>query len=72
MRKMDEMEMAISLKAIKFAWAYTGIFLIIWIVYDYVKVGKYNPIVYNLLISQNLVKLFIELYFKRKMGKNEK
>jgi hypothetical protein len=68
---MDEMERAISLKAIKFAWAYTGIFLIILIVYDYVKLGKYNPIAYNLLISQNLVKLVIEQYLKRKMGKNE-
>jgi len=72
MRKMDEMEMSISLKAIKFAWAYTVIFLFIWIVYSYVETGKYNIIAYNLLISQNLIKLAAELYLKRKMGKNEK
>ena len=29
MRKMDEMEMAISLKAVKWAWLYTLVFLFI-------------------------------------------
>jgi len=39
MRKMDEMEMAISLKAVRFAWFYTVVFLFIWVMYDFIKHG---------------------------------
>jgi len=71
MRKMDEMEMAISLKSVKWAWGYTVLFLLIWIIYDYIKVGSFNSLAFILLISQNLIKIGIEQYLKWKMGKDE-
>ena len=37
MRKMDEMELSINLKAIKLAWFYTVVFVFIWMTYDWVK-----------------------------------
>ncbi len=72
MRKMDEMEMAISLKAIRLAWLYTVVFLLIWIVYDFIKVGSFseNP-AFFLLTTQNIILLSSQLYLKRKMSKNE-
>lgn len=73
MRKMDEMEMAISLKAVRLAWFYTVIFLFIWVTYDFIKAGSFigNP-AFFLLITQNLILLSYQLYLKRKMSKNEK
>lgn len=72
MRRMDEMEMSISLKAIKWAWFYTALFLFIWSVYDYIKVGSFNSLAFILLISQNIIRTSIELYLKWKMDKDEK
>ena len=73
MRKMDEMEMAITLKAIRLAWLYTVVFLFIWIIYDYIKVGSFNENpAFFLLITQNIILLSSQLYLKRKMGGNEK
>jgi hypothetical protein len=71
MRKMDEMEMAISLKAVKWAWLYTLVFLLVWTIYDYIKIGKFNSHAFILLISQNLIRMSIEKYLKWKMGKDE-
>ncbi|MCR1898807.1 hypothetical protein NSA47_07395 [Irregularibacter muris] len=71
MRKMDEMEMAISLQSIKWAWLYTVLFLFIWTVIDYVRVGKFNSLAFILLISQNIIKLGMDLYLKGKMDKDE-
>ena len=73
MRKMDEMEMAISLKAIQFAWFYTVIFLFVWITYDMIKRGSFNENpAFILLVTQNVVYLGGQLYLKRKMSKDEK
>lgn len=73
MRKMDEMEMAISLKAIRFAWFYTVIFLFVWITYDMIKRGSFNENpAFILLVTQNVVYLGGQLYLKRKMSKDEK
>ena len=72
MRKMDEMEMAITLKAVKWAWFYSVIFLFIWTIYDYIKVGSFNSLAFILLISQNIIKISTEIYLRRKMSKNEK
>lgn len=71
MRKMDEMEMSISLKAIKFAWFYGVVFLFIWTIYDYIKLGRFNSIAFILLVSQNIIRVGIELYLKQKMGNYE-
>ena len=71
MRKMDEMELSINLKAIKWAWGYTIIFLFGWIVYDYVH-GNRNSVSSFLLITQNLVWISVQYFLKWKMGKDEK
>jgi hypothetical protein len=68
---MGLMEMAISLKAVKWAWLYTLVFLLIWTIYDYIKIGNFNSLAFILLISQNLIRMSIEKYLKWKMGKDE-
>ena len=67
---MDEMEMSISLKAIRFAWFYTVIFLFVWMIYDKVKTGN-TGLQLMLLISQNMVFLGTTLFLKWKMNKDE-
>lgn len=72
MRKMDEMEMEISLKAIRLAWFYTVIFLFAWIVYDFAVNGSFNENpAFFLLMTQNIILHSTQLYLKRKMGKDE-
>ncbi|RDU24617.1 hypothetical protein [Anaerosacchariphilus polymeriproducens] len=71
MRKMDEMEMSISLNSIKAAYVYTVIFIFVWWIYDFVKTGS-NGLPFILLMSQNLVLLGIQLFLKWKLGKDEK
>ena len=71
MKKMDEMELSISLKAIKGAWAYTVLFLAIWMIYDYIQT-RVLGLAFILLISQNLVLTGIEIFLKWKLGKDEK
>ncbi|WMJ79383.1 hypothetical protein RBU49_10825 [Clostridium sp. MB40-C1] len=72
MRKMDEMELYISLKAIKYAWFYTVLFLFIWIVYDYLNQGVLNLPALFLLNTQNIIYLGINQFFKWKLSKDEK
>ena len=71
MKKMDEMELSISLIAIKWAWAYTILFLAIWVVYDYLHSRTFG-LAFFLLITQNLILLSILSFFKWKLGKDEK
>lgn len=73
MKKMDEMEMYISLKSIRWAWFYTVIFLFIWTAYDFIQVGSFSESpAFFLLITQNLILMFRQQYLKRKLGKDEK
>lgn len=70
MKKMNEMEMIISLKAIKVAWFYTVVFLFVWITYDFIKDGSFNNnLAFLLLITQNIILLSTQLYLKRKLTK---
>lgn len=71
MRKMDEMELSISIKAIKWAWAYTVIFLAVWVIYDCIKKRAFG-LPFFLLVSQNLILIAIQSYLKWKLGKDEK
>jgi uncharacterized membrane protein YhdT len=71
MRKMDEMELSISLKAIKWAWAYTIIFLAIWVIYDYIQTRIFG-LAFFLLTTQNLVLIAIQYFLKWKLAKDEK
>lgn len=70
MRKMDEMELSISFKAIKWAWAYTVLFLAIWVIYDYIQTKTFG-LSFFLLVTQNLVLIAIQYYLKWKLGKDE-
>ena len=68
---MDEMELSITLKAIKWAWAYTILFLAIWVFYEYTQTRIFG-LAFILLISQNLVFIGIQSFLKWKLGKDEK
>lgn len=68
---MDEMEMNMSLKSIKWAWSYTVVFLFIWTIYDFI-VTKSTGLAFILLISQNLILLGTQSILKWKMEKDEK
>lgn len=72
MRKMDEMEMAINLTAVKWAWFYTVIFLFLWTVYDLIKLGDFNNLAFILLVSQNLIYMGINQFLKWKWSKDDK
>ncbi len=71
MKKMDEMEMSISLKAIKLAWGYTILILFGWTIYELMHTGKIG-FAFILLISQNMVLLGSQLWLKRRLGFDEK
>lgn len=66
MKEMDEMEMHIALKSVRIAWAYTVIFLFIWVTVDYFTTTKLGwP--FFLLISQNIVLVMSQLILKHRM-----
>lgn len=67
MRKMDEMELSINMKGIKWSWFFTTISLFIWGVFDYMKTQSTSlPL---LLFTLNfLVYFFIVLISKWKAG----
>jgi len=72
MKKMDEMEMSINLKAIKWTWFYTVMFLFVWTVLDRIKQDNFNSPAFLLLITQNLIYLAISQYLKWNLNKDEK
>ena len=65
MRKMDETEMRISNIAIKVAWIYIIIFLVVWDIYDYTHTGRFG-IANFLLITQGLVLTLVQFFLNRK------
>ena len=71
MRKMDEMEMSISLKSIKLAWFYTVMFTFIWVIFDWIQ-NRNKGLPFFLLITQNLVLFGTQSFLKWKMSENEK
>jgi hypothetical protein len=66
-KKMDEMEQYIALKSLKIAYVFTVIFLFIWAVID-MKNNKVNSTALFLLVVQNLILIFSQIYFKKKLG----
>lgn len=71
-RKMDEMEMSVNLKAIKSAWLFGILFLLVWIGYDWIKTDMYNGIAFILMTSQLIIYWMVTLFLKWKLGKDEK
>lgn len=67
MRKMDEMEMAISLRAIRWAYLFTVFALLVWGIRDFICQGTVTMPIY-LLIFQNLVYFFTTNISKIKVG----
>ncbi len=72
MRKMDEMEMFITLQAVKWSWFYIVMFLCAWTIHDYLQQGVFNTPAFFLLITQNLIYLGINQFLKWKLSKDEK
>ncbi|SMC22091.1 hypothetical protein SAMN02745134_01538 [Clostridium acidisoli DSM 12555] len=66
-KKMDEMEQYIALKSLKIAYVFTIIFLVILAVID-MKNNKVNSTALFLLVVQNLILIFSQFYFKKKLG----
>lgn len=71
MKKMDEMEMSISLKSIKFAWGYTVVMLFGYMIYELTQTGEFG-FTFLLLISQNMVLFGTQLWLKKRLGPDEK
>lgn len=70
MKKMDEMELAITLKGIKWSWIFMIIALFLWGVYDLVKTQSTSiPLI--LLSFQFLVYFFVTNISKWKVGDDD-
>lgn len=67
MRKMDEMELAISLRAIRWAYLFTVLALLVWGIRDLICQGTITMPIY-LLIFQNVVYFFATNISKMKAG----
>lgn len=70
MKKMDEMELTISLRAIRFAYLFTILALLAWGIRDFICLHKITMPIY-LLIFQNLVYFFANNIAKIKVGDEE-
>ncbi len=71
LRRMDEMEMSINLRAIRFAWIYSLLFLSVWIGSDWLGMGLFNGIAFILAMSQLMVYWTVHLFMGWKLGRNE-
>jgi hypothetical protein len=67
MKKMDEMQMSINVKAIKWSWLFTVIALFIWGMYTFIKTRIISPAIY-IVIFQNIIYYFITQITKWRMG----
>jgi len=69
--RISKLEMSISLKAVRLAWIYTIIFLLIWVIYDYINTKKLG-LPFLLLITQNIILNSVQLFLKWNIVKDEK
>lgn len=65
-RKMDEMEQFISLKSLKIAYGFTIVFLFVWFILDCINKRTPSTALF-LLVTQNLILIFSQFYFRKKM-----
>jgi hypothetical protein len=70
--KPDEMEKYVNLKAVRWAWLYSAVFLLIWIGYDWILLNSFNSTAFILLMSQLIIFWTLQIFLKWKLGKNEK
>ncbi len=72
LRKMDEMEMSINLQAIRFAWVFSNLYLLVWIGSEWLKTRSFNGFAFILMASQTIIYWAVQLFLKWKLGKDEK
>jgi len=70
--KMDEMEMTIQLKSLRWAWLYTILFLFVWFCYECFRLKtpetpiNFLPLI--LLTSQNIIRYIAKAIYDKKMS----
>ena len=69
-RKMDEMELHLSLNAIRAAWFFTVMALFVWGIWEYVQTGCFTAPMY-LFVLQNLLYLLALQAGKWRAGDRE-
>ena len=69
LRKMDEMELHLSLNAIRAAWFFT-VTLFVWGIWEYVQTGRFTAPMY-LFVLQNLLYLLALQAGKWRAGDRE-
>ncbi|REG08554.1 hypothetical protein [Pelolinea submarina] len=70
-RKMDEMELSINFKALRLAWLFGIIFLLVWVWMDWIIGRTFNSLGVILLVSQLIVYWAGQAFFKWQLGKDE-
>jgi len=70
MRKMDEMEHLIALRSMRIAYAFTIVFLFIWMTINFINTFELG-LPFILLISQNIILASSQLIMQKRMGRNE-
>lgn len=70
MRKMDEMEKMITLKSIRFSWIFTGGFLLVWGIFNYIN-GQGQTLPMVLFTLQIVVVLISQRILAMKADDNE-
>ncbi|MDD3270191.1 MAG: hypothetical protein PHX14_12810 [Syntrophomonadaceae bacterium] len=72
-RKMDEMEMSINLKCIRIAWVFGLMYLLVWVICEFLITKNLPALPFILLTSQVSVYFACQLIITRMtVGKNEK
>ncbi len=70
-KKMDEMEMDISFKALRISWDFGIAFVLIWLLVDWVHSKSYNNIASILLFCELVIYWTVQIYLKWKLGRDE-
>ncbi|WNF36809.1 hypothetical protein RJD24_20835 [Bacillaceae bacterium IKA-2] len=70
MKKMDEMEKSLTLKSIRVSWIFTGGFLLVWGILNYIN-GQGQTLPMVLFTMQIVVALISQRILAMKTGDNE-
>jgi len=70
--KSDELEMAVTVNAVRWAWAYTVTFLLVWCIAAYITTHDFPSLPFFLLVSQNIIFLAAQRIYAKKMGLSAK
>ena len=68
MKKADEMEVSITLKAIRISWIYSMVFLLIWVLIVLIQTSELPYIPFALLSSDMIVMLLSTRIINRRMS----